>query len=314
MEPKKFFLLPAEMYFEEEPTEISTLLGSCVSVCLFNRKLLIGGMNHFMLDKAPPGQEPSTKFGDYATEALIQTMLSCDRNTANIEAAILGGGNVVGHLNIENGIGARNIAIARGILNKHNITIVDSRHTGGDYGRRLFFRTWNGELIVRRIEKSEETKITEAKKKELSHRKITVLVVDDSRTIRAIISDAISSDPDIEVVGQAEDPYEARELLLEYDPDVICLDIIMPRMDGITFLKKLFLYKPKPVIIISTVVQRDSKIRQQAESIGAVDVIDKAELEIYKNPEKVRSVLAAKIKLAAAVFVKKKTKEQLDNI
>ncbi len=314
MEPKKVFLLPAEMHLEKEPAEISTLLGSCVAVCLFNRSLFIGGMNHFMLDKTPGGIEPSGKFGDYATVSLIEAMFTYDAHPENIQATVLGGGNVIGHLNIIGGIGTRNLAVAFDTLEKYGITAVDKQHIGGDCGRRLYFKTWNGELIVRTIEKSEETRIIAAKKKDLSRRKITVLVVDDSKIIRTIISDCLSSDPDIEVVGQASDPYEARELLLEYDPDVVCLDIIMPKMDGITFLKKLFLYKPKPVIVISTVVQKNSKIRRQAERIGAVDVIDKAELDIYRDPDRVREVLATKVKLAAAVFVKKKTKEQLDNI
>ena len=102
--------------------------------------------------------------------------------------------------------------------------------------------------------------------------------------------------------------------MLEHDPDVICLDIIMPKIDGITFLKKLFLFMPKPVIIISTVAQEGSKLREQAYAIGEVDVIDKEDLAMYKGMDTVRHVLSSKIKAAASVFLQKKTKEELEAI
>ncbi len=130
--------------------------------------------------------------------------------------------------------------------------------------------------------------------------------MDDSETVRQVITEGLSGDPQIEVIGGASDPYQARELLLEFDPDVICLDIIMPRMDGITFLRKLFMYKPKPVIVISSVAQKGSKLRQQALDIGAVDVLDKEELKIYSQEAKVSLMLPARIKAAAAAVLDKK--------
>ncbi|HAJ57519.1 MAG TPA: hypothetical protein DCL35_07110 [Candidatus Omnitrophica bacterium] len=314
METKKIFLLPTELCFSKEPAEIATLLGSCVSVCLFNRKFKVGGMNHFMLDRTPDGHTPSGKFGDYSMKTLIGMMLSCDKNASNMEATILGGGNVVGHLNVENGIGSRNLAVARSILDENDIRVINDRDVSGDHGRKVHFKTWTGEVEVRRIQRSEDTRLILEKKKDLMNRRVRVLIVDDSKTVRCIISSALREDPQIDVVGEAENPYQARELLLEYDPDVICLDIVMPKMDGITFLKKLFLYKPTPVIIISTIVQAGSKIREQAKKIGAIDVIDKAELDLYARPDIVRSVLVSKVKMAAATYVKKKTAEELNKI
>ena len=167
---------------------------------------------------------------------------------------------------------------------------------------------------MRRIEKSTASAEIDRKKADLRGRKVKVLVVDDSANVRNIISAALAQDPGIEVVGCAENPYQAREMLLEHDPDVICLDIIMPKMDGITFLKKLFLFMPKPVIIISTVAQEGSKLREQAYAIGAVDVIDKEDLALYKGMDTVRTILSSKIKAAASVFLKKKSKDELDAI
>lgn len=310
---EKVFLLPCELYVSKEPAEIATLLGSCVGICLYNKKFSFGGMNHYMLASAHPGEAPSGKFGDYSTEMLIKMMLSHDNDVKNIDATVLGGGNVTGHLGVGAGIGAGNIIIARDMLAKYNIRVI-AKHIGGDHGRKIHFKNWTGEIDVQKIEKSEQTKVIEEKRKDLKGRKIKVLVVDDSKTVRNIITSGISQDPDIEIAGEAADPYEAREILLEKDPDVICLDIIMPKMDGITFLKKLFLYKPKPVIIISTVAQAGSKLRDQAERIGAVDVIDKEDLKLYSDKNLVESVLTNKIKAAANVFVAKKSKEDLEKI
>jgi two-component system chemotaxis response regulator CheB len=106
-------------------------------------------------------------------------------------------------------------------------------------------------------------------------RKIKVLVVDDSAVVRKMISDVLSKDPLIEVVGTAVDPYMAREKILELNPDVLTLDIEMPRMDGLTFLKILQQHRPIPVIIISSVTQAGSAAAMEALESGAVEVLAK---------------------------------------
>lgn len=305
MDIRRVFLLPSELYIAKEPTLISTILGSCVGVVLYNRHQQFGGMNHFMLARSK-GEEPtSTKHGDYAMETLLALMLKEDAHHEHLEATILGGGNVGGHLSLGKGIGADNIAVAREILMKHGIKVVH-KNIGGDFGRKVHFESWTGEIEVIRVEKSTATKALEAKTASLKTRKIKVLIVDDSPTIRSILEAAISDDPKIEVIGAASDAYEARELILEHNPDVICLDIIMPMMDGLTFLKKLFLYKPKPVIIISTVVQKGSKLREEAKEIGAFDVIDKADLNLYQGLDTIKSILISKIKAASMTWIPKK--------
>ncbi len=105
--------------------------------------------------------------------------------------------------------------------------------------------------------------------------KTRVLVVDDSSVVRRAISDALSKDPSIEVVGNACDPYVARDMILEFNPDVITLDIEMPRMDGLTFLRILQKHRPMPVVIISSLTQTGTKAAMDALEAGAVDVIAK---------------------------------------
>jgi len=106
-------------------------------------------------------------------------------------------------------------------------------------------------------------------------RKIRVLIVDDSAIVRKVLKDTLSREPDIEVVGTAPDPYVARDKILELNPDVITLDLEMPRMDGITFLRKLMRFRPLPVIVVSSHGQASSRLAIQALSEGAIDVLAK---------------------------------------
>lgn len=107
------------------------------------------------------------------------------------------------------------------------------------------------------------------------HPKIRVLVVDDSALVRQAISDALGRDPDLEVVGTAPDPYVAREKIARLDPDVITLDLEMPRMDGLTFLRILMKHHPLPVVVVSSLTQAGSQAALEAIEAGAVDVLAK---------------------------------------
>jgi two-component system chemotaxis response regulator CheB len=104
---------------------------------------------------------------------------------------------------------------------------------------------------------------------------IRVLVVDDSAVVRKVFKEEISREKDMEVVGTAPDPYVARDKIVKVKPDVITLDIEMPRMDGITFLKKLMKHYPLPVIIVSSLTRNSGKLVMEALSLGALEVISK---------------------------------------
>ena len=106
-------------------------------------------------------------------------------------------------------------------------------------------------------------------------RKLRVLVVDDSALVRKAISDALNKDPEIEVVGSACDPYVAREKILRLHPDILTLDMEMPRMDGLTFLKILMAQHPLPVVVVSSLTQAGSQLAMDAIEAGAVDVLAK---------------------------------------
>ncbi|MDF1504324.1 response regulator, partial [Roseisolibacter sp. H3M3-2] len=104
---------------------------------------------------------------------------------------------------------------------------------------------------------------------------IRVLIVDDSALVRKILSDELSKHPDVEVVGTAIDPYVAREKIARLRPDVLTLDVEMPRMDGLSFLAKLMRHFPLPVVVVSSLTPRDSEPAVRALALGAIEVIAK---------------------------------------
>jgi two-component system, chemotaxis family, protein-glutamate methylesterase/glutaminase len=106
-------------------------------------------------------------------------------------------------------------------------------------------------------------------------RRITVLIVDDSATVRRLLTSTLGREPDIIVVGGAADPYQAREMIVRLDPDVLTLDVEMPRMDGLSFLAKLMQHRPKPVVVVSSLTPRGSEEAMRAYELGAVEVLCK---------------------------------------
>jgi two-component system, chemotaxis family, protein-glutamate methylesterase/glutaminase len=142
--------------------------------------------------------------------------------------------------------------------------------------------------------------------RKIAERRIKVLIVDDSAIVRRLLAEALAGAADIEVVGTAPDPFVARDKILSLRPDVLTLDVEMPRMDGITFLKKLMRFHPMPVVVISSLGQASSKIALEALQFGAVEVLAKpggpysvGELQ-HDLPHKVRAAALARVQRAPA--------------
>jgi two-component system chemotaxis response regulator CheB len=128
---------------------------------------------------------------------------------------------------------------------------------------------------------------------------VRVLIVDDSAVIRQLLSMLLAEDPGIDVVGTAGDPYIARERIKMLNPDVITLDVEMPNMDGVTFLRKIMTLRPMPVVMISTLTQAGAEITLEALEIGAVDFIAKPTVDVANAMAGIAAELQAKIKSAA---------------
>ncbi|UAA38752.1 chemotaxis response regulator protein-glutamate methylesterase [Paraneptunicella aestuarii] len=131
-------------------------------------------------------------------------------------------------------------------------------------------------------------------------KKIKVLIVDDSQLIRELLTSILDSDPRLEVVGCAVDPHQARQMIKDLSPDVITLDVEMPRMNGITFLKNLMRLRPMPVVMISTLTSEGSQITMQALELGAIDFIEKPN-NISEMMADYRDIIINKVITAASV-------------
>lgn len=141
-------------------------------------------------------------------------------------------------------------------------------------------------------------------------KKIRVLVVDDSALARKILINGLSKDPSIEVIGAARDPYVARDILVKERPDVITLDVEMPRMDGVTFLKKYMPVIPTPTVMVSALTERGKRITIEALEAGAVDVVVKPKVGVVDEFPTMMADLRERVKAAAAVDVSRYAQPQ----
>lgn len=136
------------------------------------------------------------------------------------------------------------------------------------------------------------------------HRPVRVLIIDDSIVIRQLLKDIFARDGGIEVVGTASDPIEGYDKIVQLKPDVLTLDVEMPRMDGITFLEKLMRSHPIPVVMISTLTREGSEVTLKALELGAVDFIAKPTQSIFTGMAALSHEIAAKVKAAARAHVR----------
>lgn len=134
-------------------------------------------------------------------------------------------------------------------------------------------------------------------------RPIRVLIVDDSALVRNILSQGLSLDPQIEVVGTAPDPYQARDKILQLQPDVLTLDVEMPKMDGVAFLRKLMPQHPIPVVMVSSLTQRGKQITIDALDAGAVDFVAKPTSNVASGLNAMIGELRTKVKIASTANV-----------
>jgi two-component system chemotaxis response regulator CheB len=135
--------------------------------------------------------------------------------------------------------------------------------------------------------------------------KTKVLIVDDSALIRSVMSEIVNSQADMEVVATAPDPLVARELIKKHNPDVLTLDVEMPKMDGLDFLEKLMRLRPMPVLMVSSLTERGSEITMRALELGAVDFVTKPKISIQSGMREYTELITDKIRAAARARVKR---------
>jgi len=152
-EENTHFLYPAALFVSHEPYRVSTILGSCVAVCLHDPILCVGGINHFMLPFWNGQGLASPKYGNIAIERLVERMLAMGCKKYNLQAKVFGGGEVIETSNKQFNIGDRNIQIAYELLEEACISVV-AKSVGGKLGRKIEFLSHSGEVKQRYIEHS----------------------------------------------------------------------------------------------------------------------------------------------------------------
>lgn len=307
----------AELIVSKEPVVVSTVLGSCISVCLFSETGKGGGIIHYALPELPTDSSDNPlRYGDYAIEMLIsETCKHLNLVSSQLKAKLVGGANNIASEHPSQHVGTENVKIAKQVLKKHNIAIV-GEDVGGAQGRKILFHLQTGRLQVAfvgpgysRPSAEKAISLPNTKDKSISkpilkkqNRKIKVLIVDDSKTIRDLLFKILSQDPQIEVVGQAEDPLKAELILPTAKPDVITLDVHMPRMTGVQWLKTLIPKYKLPVVMITSLELKDGNEVFEAMELGAVDYIQKPSFSDLNSvtpiiKEKVINAASAKVRI-----------------
>src|ERR1700712_3457226 len=135
--------------------------------------------------------------------------------------------------------------------------------------------------------------------------KTRVVVVDDSALVRSLLTEIINRQPDMECIGSASDPFAAREMIRNLNPDVITLDVEMPRMDGIDFLSKLMRLRPMPVVMVSTLTERGAEVTLRALELGAIDFVAKPKIGVADGLKMLADEITEKVRTASKARVPK---------
>jgi chemotaxis protein CheD len=152
---KTHFLYPSAIYIGREPTLVTTILGSCVAVCIFDPIQQFGGINHYMLPFWNGHGIPSPKYGNIAIERLIERMVALGSLQRNLKAKVFGGGEVITTTQHTFHIGERNVVLAKEMLSEYNIPIISSS-VGGEIGRKIIYNTANNEVRQKYVNRMPE--------------------------------------------------------------------------------------------------------------------------------------------------------------
>jgi two-component system chemotaxis response regulator CheB len=296
-------LQSGELYLARTPAILRTILGSCVAVTFWSQKLGAGALCHGILPICPldvirsSNLSEGSRYVDFSIRFLAQEFDALGASRREVQVKLFGGADVLPTIaRIRPTVGAQNCVIAAQVLAEEGF-IVTASDMGGVCGRRIHFHTGTGTVLVNRLAAWKAREDTENRC--LSKPKIRVLIVDDSALVRQTLSEVLSQDPAIQVIATASDPYVAAERIAEQEPDVIILDIEMPRMDGLTFLQKIMSQHPIPVIICSTLADEDATSTLKALEYGAVDIVAKPRVGTKQFLEESRVILSQAVKAAA---------------
>ncbi|MNJ92708.1 Chemotaxis response regulator protein-glutamate methylesterase of group 2 operon [compost metagenome] len=280
-----------------------------MAVAIFDPVAQVGGLNHYLLPDGMPGETLNTRYGVFAIPALIDECLRLGADRRRLQAKVYGGANVIAVASLGDGIGRRNIEVADTLLKNLNIPVLE-RNVGGESARTIKMNSATFEMIhnVSRESGNKEAPVDVSGFRPLSVAKsVKVLVVDDSATVRTLFTNIFTKNG-LEVVGSAADPYQAREMILQKKPDVITLDIEMPKMSGVVFLEKLMKHHPIPVVMVSS-LQSTGEAALKSLELGAIEFVHKPSQFDPAVLKDLAGMLVDKVRAAASVNILRKLKE-----
>jgi chemotaxis receptor (MCP) glutamine deamidase CheD len=271
------FLLPGDTFVSDGCHRITTILGTCVSVCLYNHKTRHAGMNHYVHPQFK-GKDVSKaiigEYGDLSLEYMIHQMFEHDPQSKNYSAKVYGGGMAGSSINQHFNIADLNIQMAKKIMASYHIGVDhwDVRNRGGV---KIVFDTSKNIVFKLPLLSSLKRSVLQSSKKK------RVLIVEDSKSYGLLLRQIIERHADLEVIAVAENAYNAREIIVRDRPDVMILDLLLPQVSGVQFLKKVMQYFPMPVVMISGKSREESDLPQQCLNHGAKAVLNKRDITFY---------------------------------
>lgn len=289
---ERVFLLPGESVYVRGTAYLSTLLGSCVAVCLHDTARRWGGMNHYLLPNAPAGTLTPGRYGQSSIEALIGEALSAGSLKKDLVASIYGGGNVLGLDSEASGqavnVGEKNIALARRLLGDHNIPIVQ-HDVAGDRGRRIYFDTGRNHIEVETMQSRVGGRTVKAAPP------VRVALIDAIPAERRMLRTGLATVAGLHLAGEAADAHAARALILDEAPDVLCIDVHLPGINGAVFLERVFRYRHLPAVVLARPEERDAVFWDRVHAAGVFEVIEKEALQLHLGVQGVRELLAPRL-------------------
>jgi len=272
---EKVSLYPGQVFVTQDSIEIHSTLGSCVEVVLHDPLRRITGVSIFV--QAQPDGVLSTRsprYGCYALAQVLERMCTLGAEPQRVLARVLGGGAVNnGKLGLTSA-GKKNVDFALSWLRQLRIPIVSSE-LGGSRARSVIVDS--GKFLVRQTFVHDSTEPEAACGNLASVRnKVRIIIVENSPSVRAMVERLVQQNELLEVVASAADAFEARELLVEYQPDLVLISDNIPRVSGIELLQRLMKYFPIPVIMMTSSLSNPSVIAEAFEC-GAVDILERPE-------------------------------------
>jgi two-component system chemotaxis response regulator CheB len=267
------YLFPGHYVVTTEPAEVTTILGSCVAVALHDPNQRITGLNHYLLAH-PGGVEgnSSLRYASVSLPKMLEDILARGATFERLQAKIYGGARVIDNIGLGDSIGRTNVNYALSWLKERKIPVL-ANELGGNVGRKIIVNTHDFSVKHQLMNRSGAVD-TSGGHSAMIERTAKVVVVDDSAAVRAIFSRVLSQSGKVEVVGVACDAFEAREIIVEKNPDVVLLDIEMPGMSGVKFLEKLMQHFPLPTLMVSS-LRPDDDAALRALELGALEFVHK---------------------------------------